>query len=99
MEPKMTSENEKAGKGYQSTNDERLNASSNPHSAFRIPHSVIRNPLVVALDVDSPDQALLLVERLRGVAGMLKVGKQLFTAAGPEIVRKIIAMGEHVFLD
>jgi orotidine-5'-phosphate decarboxylase len=58
-----------------------------------------RNPLVVALDFDSPDQALVLVERLRGVAGMYKVGKQLFTAAGPEIVRKIIAMGEQVFLD
>jgi orotidine-5'-phosphate decarboxylase len=78
--------------------------SGNPQSAIRNPQSknpqsTIRNPLVVALDVDSPDQALSLVERLRGVAGMFKVGKQLFTAAGPEIVRKIIAMGEHVFLD
>jgi orotidine-5'-phosphate decarboxylase len=70
-----------------------------PHSAFRIPHSAFRNPLVVALDVDSPDQALSLVERLRGVAGMFKVGKQLFTTAGPDVVRKIIAMGERVFLD
>ncbi|MGH9854123.1 MAG: orotidine-5'-phosphate decarboxylase, partial [Blastocatellia bacterium] len=34
-----------------------------------------------------------------GVAGMFKVGKQLFTAAGPDIVRKIITMGERVFLD
>ena len=59
----------------------------------------IRNPLVVALDVDSPDLALSLVERLRGVAGMFKVGKQLFTAAGPDVVRKIITMGERVFLD
>ncbi|MGH9755837.1 MAG: orotidine-5'-phosphate decarboxylase [Blastocatellia bacterium] len=57
------------------------------------------NPLVIALDVDSLDQALFLVERLRGVAGMFKVGKQLFTVAGPEIVRKIIAMRERVFLD
>ncbi len=59
----------------------------------------IRNPIVVALDVDSADQALSLVERLRGAVGMFKVGKQLFTAAGPEIVRKIVAMGEQVFLD
>ncbi|MCG3163323.1 MAG: Orotidine 5'-phosphate decarboxylase [Acidobacteria bacterium] len=59
----------------------------------------IRNPIVVALDVESSDQALSLVERLRGVAGMFKVGKQLFTAAGPDVVRKIIAMGERVFLD
>src|SRR5262245_60995693 len=78
--------------------------SKDPQSAIRYPQSkdsqsAIRNPLVVALDVASPDQALSLVERLRGVAGMFKVGKQLFTAAGPEIVRKIIAMGEHVFLD
>lgn len=66
---------------------------------IRNPQSIIRNPLVVALDVDSPDQALSLVERLRGVAGMFKIGKQLFTAAGPDVVRKIIAMGERVFLD
>jgi orotidine-5'-phosphate decarboxylase len=59
----------------------------------------IRNPIVVALDVDSAEQALSLVERLRGAVGMFKVGKQLFTAEGPEIVRKIIAMGERVFLD
>jgi orotidine-5'-phosphate decarboxylase len=66
---------------------------------IRNPKSEIRNPLVVALDVDSADQALSLVERLRGVAGMFKIGKQLFTAAGPDIARKIIAMGERVFLD
>jgi orotidine-5'-phosphate decarboxylase len=60
---------------------------------------MIKNPLVVALDVDSVDQALSLVERLSGIAGMFKVGKQLFTAAGPEIVKKIIAQGERVFLD
>jgi orotidine-5'-phosphate decarboxylase len=66
---------------------------------IRNPKSEIRNPLVVALDVDSADQALSLVERLRGVAGMFKIGNQLFTAAGPDIVRKIITMGERVFLD
>jgi orotidine-5'-phosphate decarboxylase len=57
------------------------------------------NPIVIALDVDNASQALSLVERLRGSAGMFKVGKRLFTAAGPEIVRKIISMGERVFLD
>jgi orotidine-5'-phosphate decarboxylase len=104
MESKMTSENKKARNGDQSIANERIEASSNPQSSIRNPQSnnpqsVIRNPLVVALDIDSPDQALFLVERLGGVAGMFKVGKQLFTAAGPEIVRKIIAMGERVFLD
>lgn len=61
--------------------------------------SQISNPVVVALDVDTAAQALALVEQLRGTVGMFKVGKQLFTAAGPDIVRKIIAQGERVFLD
>jgi orotidine-5'-phosphate decarboxylase len=58
-----------------------------------------QNPIVVALDVESATQAVRLVERLSGLVGMFKVGKQLFTAAGPEVVRKIIARGERVFLD
>jgi orotidine-5'-phosphate decarboxylase len=58
-----------------------------------------RNPLVVALDVGTASEALALVESLRGIVGMFKVGKQLFTAAGPDVVREIIAMGERVFLD
>lgn len=58
-----------------------------------------KNPIVVALDVDTSAEALSLVERLRGTVGMFKVGKQLFTAAGPDIVRRIIGMGEQVFLD
>ena len=62
-------------------------------------NGIIKNPLVVALDVDHADQALSLVDQLSGIAGMFKVGKQLFTGAGPDVVRKIIARGEHVFLD
>lgn len=61
--------------------------------------TAIRNPLVVALDVDSAAQALDLAEQLRGLVGMFKIGKQLFTAAGPDIVRRIVGMGEGVFLD
>jgi orotidine-5'-phosphate decarboxylase len=57
------------------------------------------NPIIIALDVDSATRALSLVERLHGIAGMFKVGKRLFTAAGPDVVRKIIALGERVFLD
>jgi orotidine-5'-phosphate decarboxylase len=59
----------------------------------------LRNPIVVALDVETAEQALSLVERLRGIAGMFKVGNQLFTAAGPDLVRRILGMGEQVFLD
>lgn len=55
--------------------------------------------LIVALDFDTVNGALDLFEALRGVAGMFKIGSQLFTAAGPDIVRKIVAKGGRVFLD
>src|SRR6059058_983628 len=55
--------------------------------------------LIVALDVEAADRALDLFAALRDVAGMFKVGSQLFTAAGPDIVRKIVAKGGRVFLD
>jgi orotidine-5'-phosphate decarboxylase len=55
--------------------------------------------LIVALDVDTPAQALDLVKQLRDVAGMFKIGSQLFTLAGPQIVKDVIASGAKVFLD
>lgn len=58
-----------------------------------------KNKLIVALDVDTAFEALRLVEMLRDVAGMFKVGSQLFTAAGPQLVREIVAAGEGIFLD
>jgi len=57
------------------------------------------NKLIVALDVDNAEKARDLVSALRGVAGMFKIGMQLFTAAGPALVREIISSGERVFLD
>ena len=55
--------------------------------------------LIIALDVETPGTALDLVKQLHSVAGMFKVGSQLFTAAGPQIVRDIIAQDSKVFLD
>jgi orotidine-5'-phosphate decarboxylase len=55
--------------------------------------------LIIALDVDTPAQALALVKELAGVAGMFKVGSTLFTLAGPQIVKHIINSGSKVFLD
>ena len=59
----------------------------------------VRDRLVVALDVPSAEEALVLVERLAGLTGMFKVGSQLFTASGPDLVRGLVARGEKVFLD
>jgi len=57
------------------------------------------NPLIVALDVASSAEALLLADTLRGTVGAFKIGKQLFTAEGPLIVRTLAERGERVFLD
>jgi orotidine-5'-phosphate decarboxylase len=58
-----------------------------------------KDRLIVALDVPQKDAAHALVERLSGHVGLFKVGSQAFTAAGPELVREIVARGERVFLD
>jgi orotidine-5'-phosphate decarboxylase len=58
-----------------------------------------RERLIVALDVPNTDLARRLVDTLAGVVGMFKVGSELFTAAGPDFVRELVARGEHVFLD
>lgn len=56
--------------------------------------------LIFPLDVDTLEQALPLVERLRDSVGVFKVGLELFSAAGPEAVRAIrSASGAGVFLD
>lgn len=61
--------------------------------------STAKEKLIVALDFDTKDRALALFDRLRDVVGMFKVGSQLFTAVGPQIVREIVAAGGRVFLD
>jgi orotidine-5'-phosphate decarboxylase len=59
----------------------------------------MRERLIVALDVDDLDQAKELVCLLAGEIGMFKVGKQLFTHAGPQAVRMIQELGGETFLD
>jgi len=55
--------------------------------------------LIVALDVDTPARALSLAKELNTIAGMFKIGSQLFTLAGPQIVKDIVGSGAKVFLD
>jgi len=57
------------------------------------------NRLLVALDVDSSERALAIADRVRGLAGGLKVGSRLFTMAGPDLVRRLVDSGARVFLD
>jgi len=55
--------------------------------------------LIVALDVPTTEAALRLAARLRGRAGWLKVGLELFSAAGPSAVHELVRQGSRVFLD
>jgi orotidine-5'-phosphate decarboxylase len=59
----------------------------------------IRNPIIAALDVPSAEQALKLAQQIAPVVGAFKIGSELFTSAGPDIVKKIRATGAAVFLD
>lgn len=62
-------------------------------------HTSAKDKLIVALDIGTAQQARELFSALRDVAAMFKIGSQLFTAAGPSIVREIIHAGGRVFLD
>jgi len=57
------------------------------------------NPILVALDVESAAKAVALADQLRGSVGGYKIGKQLFTAEGPAMVRELTGRGDRVFLD
>ncbi len=59
----------------------------------------VQNPIIAALDVPTADAALKLVRELAPVVGAFKIGGELFTSAGPDIVRKIRETGAAVFLD
>ena len=55
--------------------------------------------VIVALDFAEAPSAMALVERLDPRLCRLKVGKELFTVAGPDLVRALVARGFEVFLD
>jgi len=55
--------------------------------------------LIVALDVDTKEKALALVDKLKKDVKIFKVGSELFTSCGPEIVQEVHNIGCAVFLD
>ena len=54
---------------------------------------------IVALDFPRADVALAMVDRLGDTCKFYKVGGELFTAAGPQVVQALRALGNDVFLD
>jgi orotidine-5'-phosphate decarboxylase len=59
----------------------------------------MRNPILAALDVPTPEAALALARNIAPSVGGFKIGVELFTSAGPDIVRRIRGLGAAVFLD
>ncbi len=60
----------------------------------------MNNPrIIVALDFSGKEQALILASELDPMFCRVKIGKELFTAAGPKIVEIFIKKGFEVFLD
>jgi orotidine-5'-phosphate decarboxylase len=58
-----------------------------------------KDKIIVPLDVPTANAARELIEAIGGTVGFFKIGSQLFTAAGPAIVREVLDSGSKVFLD
>jgi len=59
----------------------------------------MRNPIIAALDVPTEEQALKLALEVAPAVGAFKIGSELFSAAGPDIVQRVHDTGAAVFLD
>jgi orotidine-5'-phosphate decarboxylase len=55
--------------------------------------------IIVAMDFDNAEACVAMAKRLSPHYCRLKVGKELFTAAGPQILEKLMALGFEIFLD
>lgn len=60
---------------------------------------VNKGQIIVALDVETADEARSIIAQLKDEVGAFKIGLQLFTAAGPRFVREVVNSGARVFLD
>ena len=59
----------------------------------------IDNPIIVALDVDSVEDARAIVRRIGDGTSFYKVGLELYSVAGAEYVKELLGEGKQVFLD
>jgi orotidine-5'-phosphate decarboxylase len=67
--------------------------------ATEYPPPAPKDRIIAALDVATPAEARGVVDELAGRVGAFKIGSQLFTAAGPELVREFVDKGVKIFLD
>jgi orotidine-5'-phosphate decarboxylase len=64
-----------------------------------MPEQTAKDHLIVALDVATAEAAMALADRLEGQCSWFKVGLELYIAAGPPIVEKLVNRGHSIFLD
>ncbi|CUQ66392.1 orotidine-5'-phosphate decarboxylase [Candidatus Nitrospira inopinata] len=64
-----------------------------------MPNIVARDRLIFALDVPSADEAERLLDRLKGHVSFVKVGLELYTVAGPDMVKRLVDRKMRIFLD
>ncbi|MCP9447055.1 MAG: orotidine-5'-phosphate decarboxylase [Nitrospira sp.] len=64
-----------------------------------MPNIVARDRLIFALDVPSADEAERLLDRLKGRVSFVKVGLELYTVAGPDMVKRLVDRKMRIFLD
>src|ERR1039457_2424235 len=76
----------------------RAAAHRESHSPHMMPRA-LHNPIIVALDVESAAAARAMVARIGPHVNFYKVGLELYTAAGMEIVQQLLGEGKQVFLD
>ena len=74
---------------HQNSNKNRMNS----------PLEDSRDKIIIALDVPTRSDALRLTQQLSPQISLFKVGLQLFTAEGPDMVRDLLATGAKIFLD
>ena len=78
---------------------EKATSTANPIAHPEPRRLNVKPRVVVALDVDSELQAMKIVEALKAEVSIFKVGLELFSSVGPQIVKKIRDAGCEVFLD
>lgn len=57
------------------------------------------NRVIIPLDVPTVAEAFSLVDQLGDDADFYKVGFELFTRGGPQVVNELVSRGKRVFLD
>jgi orotidine-5'-phosphate decarboxylase len=66
---------------------------------FPFTRRVMACDLILVLDAPSPDVVAPMLRQLQGTVRWAKVGLEMFTACGPDCVRKVADLGYDVFLD